>query len=298
MASRLSLRQLEVFAAICRLGTVSAAAESVRLSQSAASQSLAELESALDGPLFDRVGRRLQINERGRELLPLAVDLLDRGAALEAQLRNRGPAPPPAVRLAASLTIGSYLLPPLVAQLLARQPQARIELSVMNTEAVIAEVLAFRADAGFIEGPGEDPDLQAHAWRDDRLLVVAAPQHPLVERHRITADDLQTANWILRERGSGTREVFERAVRAADISIHTVLELGDTEAVKRAIACGTALSCLSELAVADAVTRGELRTLKTPFLDLRRRLFVILHRRKYLGRGLRDVLRACGLQAL
>src|ERR1700752_3443527 len=134
---RLSLRQLQVFAAICRSGGGTAAAEAMGLSQSAASQALAELESALEGPLFDRAGRRLLLNERGRALLPRAIELLERAGEIETTLRRHGASGETLVQLAASHTVGSYLLPPLIGAWLARQSHTRVALQVENTESVI-----------------------------------------------------------------------------------------------------------------------------------------------------------------
>ena len=292
---RLTLRQLEVFSAICRGGGVTAAAGAVGLSQSAASQALAELESALEGPLFDRAGRRLQLNERGRALLPRAAELLERASDIELRLRRHDTGADALVRLAASLTVGNYLLPPLIGAYLSRQPQTRVEMEVANTEVVIAAVAAFRVDAGFIEGPNQHPDLIALPWREDELRVVAPPGHPLSRKRKLVERDLEQARWVLRERGSGTREVFERAVTNRGIHIRAHLELGHTEAVMRAVRAGAGLGCLSQAVVADVVRRGELAVLSTPFLDLHRPLHALLHRAKFLGSGLRNVLRACSV---
>ena len=293
---RLTLRQLEVFSAICRSGGVTVAAGAVGLSQSAASQALAELESALEGPLFDRAGRKLQLNERGQALLPRAAELLERAADIENTLRRHGGSAEVLVRLAASLTVGSYLLPPLIGAYLARQERTRVELRVENTEAVIAAVAGFQADAGFIEGPCEHPDLRVLPWREDELTVVASPAHPLARRQRLAPRDLEQAAWVLRERGSGTREVFDRAAESQGFAVHARLELGHTEAVMRAVMAGAGLGCLSRFVVEDAVRRGELAALPTPFLSLGRPLHAVLHRAKFIGPGLRQVLEACALQ--
>lgn len=294
---RMTLRQLEVFAATCRHHGVTAAATAVKLSQSAASQAVTELEAAVGGPLFERQGRRLQLNERGRQLLPMAVELLDRAAAIEAQLRRGTGEGAPQAQLAASLTTGNYLLPPLIARLLSAQPQARVGLSIANTGAVIAAVEEFRADAGFIEGACTRSDLDVRPWKEDRLLVVAAPGHALTRDRKLSAAALSGARWILREPGSGTREIFERAAAAAGITLDIALELGHTEGVRQAAMAGAGLACLSQHAVAGALARGELKALATPFLSLRRQLSLIRHRRKLMTPGLRAVLRACEVRA-
>lgn len=286
---RLSLRQLEVFDAICRLGSVTAAAQAVSLSQSAASQALAELEAGLDGPLFDRVGRRLQLNERGEQLRPHAAELLERATLAEASLRGHRASPPPRVHLAASLTIGAYLLPDLLGALLLREPGTRVELQIHNTLQVIEELVAFRSDAGFVEGLIRHPDLLTHRWRDDEMLVVASPRHALAGK-RPSARRLAEAAWITREAGSGGREIFDRAAHAAGFTPRTVMELGHPQAVLRAIATGAGIGCLSRFVVADALARRELVVLPTPYLDLRRTLWLVLHRKKFVGAGLRAML--------
>ncbi|HWY26169.1 MAG TPA: LysR family transcriptional regulator [Nevskia sp.] len=293
---RLTLRQLDVFTAICRSGGVSHAAAAIGLSQSAASQALAELESALEGPLFDRAGRGLLLNERGRALLPRAAELLERATDIETSLRRDEGGAGTLVRLAASLTVGSYLLPQLIGTHLASQPRTRVELQVENTGAVIAAVAAFQVDAGFIEGPCEHPDLRALPWREDELCVIAPPDHPLARKRRLAPRDLAQAAWVLRERGSGTREVFDRAAESQGIHVRARLELGHTEAVMRAVMAGAGLGCLSRFVVEDALRRGELAALRTPFLELRRPLHAVVHRAKFLGRGLRGVLEACELE--
>lgn len=293
---RLTLRQLEVFSAICRTGGVTPAAGEVGLSQSAASQALAELESALEGPLFDRAGRKLLLNERGQALLPRASELLERASDIETMLRSHDSRVETQVRLAASLTVGSYMLPPLIGAFLAQQPQTRVELEVENTESVIAAVAAFRVDAGFIEGSCQHPDLLALPWREDELRIVAPPGHALARKRKLSLQDLESAAWVLRERGSGTREMFERAAERQRLRIRARLELGHTEAVMRAVSAGAGLSCLSRAAVEDAAQRGELAILRTPFLDLHRQLHLVLHRSKFLGTGLRAVLLACGVR--
>ncbi|MDB5986113.1 MAG: LysR family transcriptional regulator [Nevskia sp.] len=290
---RVTLRQLEVFCAICQGGGVTAAAAAVAMSQSAASQALADLESALDGLLFQRAGRRLILNNRGRALLPRALELLERATEIEAQLRE-GAALPIKVRLAASLTIGNYLLPALISRFLAQRPQASVELAVANTGSVIEAVAAFRADAGFIEGTCHDSDLISHPWREDELVVIAAPTHPLARKRRIAAADLGAAQWVLREVGSGTREVFVQAAQHARFDIRNALTFGHNEAVQAAVIAGAGLGCLSKSVVGPALRRGELKALRTPFLDLRRPLHLVLHRRRYVGASLRAVLAACG----
>ena len=161
---RLNLRQLEVFVAIARAGSTRGAAERVARSQSAASAALAELEAAIEAPLFDRIGRRLVLNENGRALLPGAIALLDHAGELQAQLSSENRSP---LRVAASLTIGEYLLPERIAQWKLGHPRSPVHLAIGNTSVVVRAVVNMEVDVGFIEGPQTHPDLRVRRWLED-----------------------------------------------------------------------------------------------------------------------------------
>ncbi|HEX4508879.1 MAG TPA: LysR substrate-binding domain-containing protein, partial [Burkholderiaceae bacterium] len=176
---RLTLRQLEVFVATARSGSTRAAAGRVARSQSAASAALAELEATLGALLFDRVGRRLVLNENGRALLVHAVGIVEQAHAAQTLFAMPHAAP---LRIAASFTIGEYLLPRLVSDWRATHPEAHVRLDIANTSDVLDAVGAFDVDLGFIEGARTHPGFVVQRWRDDELTVVAAPGHPLAPR--------------------------------------------------------------------------------------------------------------------
>ena len=292
---RLSLRQLEVFAAIAHSGSTREAAGRVARSQSAASAALGELETALGEPLFDRVGRRLVLNENGRAMLPGAVALLDRAAELQALFTEDHAAP---LRVAASLTIGEYLLPSLMAQWKLAHPNSAVHLAIGNTSKVIAAVAGLEADVGFIEGPQTHADLRVLRWVSDELVVVAAPGHPLAAAQaakvtRISARQLAEASWILREHGSGTRLASDRWLIEHLGSLNIGFELGSTEAIKRLAAAGAGLACLSRHTVAEELASGELLALRTRLPIARRRLAMVVRRDKHLGRATEDFIGHC-----
>jgi DNA-binding transcriptional LysR family regulator len=290
-AIRITLRQLEIFAAIYQEGSITRAARRIGLSQAATSQALAELENQLQRRLFDRNGRRIVENAAGRELLPAAIQVLDRVGDIEAGAGRQ----PVNLRLYASLTVGNYMLPALVARFARRHRDARFHLGVGNTDHVVRSVLQFESDAGWIEGLSRHPDLNAFPWREDRLVMIAAPGHPLAGR-RATAAALAEARWVLREKGSGTRAVFEDAIEGRFGLLHVPIELGGIGAVKRAVMCGAGLGCISRSAVEPELKSGQLRVVYAPWLDLRRQITLLIHRQKYIDLGLREFLRFCGVE--
>lgn len=286
---RLTIRQLEVFSAIARGGTTRAAAEQVARSQSAASNSLAELETALGVQLFDRVGKRLVLNENGRALLARAAGIVEQAAETEALFMAPHLAP---LRLASSYTVGEYLLPDLIASWKATHPNSQIKLSIGNTQQVFESVASFAVDVGFIEGQHSHPDLTVRRWRTDELAVIASPNHPFAKR-KPTLRQLANALWILREPGSGTREASDRWLIQALQHVDVDLELGTNEAVKRVVALGLGLGCLSRHTVVDAIGQGWLVEVKPPLPRMRRTLSIVMHRSKKLGSVSQDFLQHC-----
>ncbi len=291
VAMQITLRQLEIFAAICQEGTITRAAHRIGLSQAATSQALAELENQLLSRLFDRNGRRIVGNAAGRELLPAAIQVLDRVRDIEAGAGHL----PLNIKLCASLTVGNYMLPSLIARFTRRHREARFHLAVGNTDHVVASVQQFESDAGWVEGLSRHPDLVAFPWREDKLVIVAAPNHPLAGR-RATAATLSDARWVLREKGSGTRAVFEEAIEGRFSLLHVPVELGGIGAVKRAVMCNAGLGCISHSAVEPELRAGQLCLVHAPWLDLRRQITLLVHRQKFIDQGLREFLRFCGVE--
>lgn len=288
---QITLRQLEIFAAIYQEGTITQAARRIGLSQAATSQALAELENQLQRRLFDRNGRRIVGNAAGRELLPAAIQVLDRVRDIAGGAGRL----PLNLNLCASLTVGNYMLPSLIARFARHHREARFHLAVGNTEHVVASVRQFVSDVGWVEGSSRHPDLEAFPWREDKLVIVAAPGHPLAGR-RATPGALAEARWVLREKGSGTRAVFEDAIEGRFSLPHVPVELGGIGAVKRAVMSDAGLGCISYSAVEPELKTGQLRLVHAPWLDLRRQITLLVHRQKYIDKGLREFLRFCGLE--
>lgn len=288
---RYSLRQLEVFLACAHYENVSRAAASLNMSQSAASTALKEFEQQFELRLFERTGKRLRLNELGRQLWPRAEELLERARELEQTLaahRDLG-----RLKIGATLTIGNYLAAGIMARYMEEQPGARVELEVANTAAIAERVLNFELDLGLIEGELNHPDLEMIPWRDDELVVFCAPGHPLAGRKRLADKDLCAATWIVREPGSGTRQTFERGLAGLLPQLHILLELQHTEAIKRAVEAGLGISCLSRVSLSDALKRGSLVELPVPQRDFHREFHFALHRQKYRSAGIERWLELC-----
>ena len=288
---RYTLRQLEVFLAVARDASVSRAARALAMSQSAASGSLAELERQFGVQLFDRIGKRLALSALGRSVRARAEAVLEQAGELERALGAGDEAG--RLRVGATLTIGNYLAPPLVARFLREQPGADVALAVANTAEIARQVQNFEIDVALVEGEVAHPDLELSPWRDDELVVFCAPDHPFARKRALSDGDLRGAVWIVREQGSGTRQAFDRAMRGLLPDLRIGLTLQHTEAIKGAVAAGLGVGCVSRIAVADAFANGSLRPCRVPHRDFRRRFFFLLHRHKHRGPGVQRWLRLC-----
>jgi len=289
---KFSLRQLEVFLATAHFQNISKAADSLAMSQSAASSALKELEQQFNILLFDRVGKRLQLNEQGRLIRSRTEALIEQAKELEQALLQHQDAGP--VKVGATLTIGNYLAVSILSDLLREHPDAEVNLSVANTQNIMQQVLNYDIDIGMIEGEIQHAELDIIPWRTDDLCVFCSPEHPLAGKQALTDDDLQEHSWVLRESGSGTRQTFDRAMHGILPKIPIIVELQHTEAIKRAVNSGLGLGCLSRISVEDALNRGDLVELAVPHRNFERTLYFILHKKKHRSAGIQRWLSFCG----
>ncbi|MGU3523512.1 DNA-binding transcriptional regulator YeiE [Enterobacteriaceae bacterium C23F] len=286
----ITLRQLEVFAEVLKSGSTTQASQMLALSQSAVSAALTDLEGQLGVQLFDRVGKRLVVNEHGRLLYPRALATLEQATEIEQLFREDNGA----IRVFASSTIGNYILPEVIARYRRDFPALPLELSVGNSQDVINAVSDFRVDIGLIEGPCHAAEIIAEPWLEDELVVFAAPGSPLLNEE-VTLARLAEAPWILREHGSGTREIVDYLLLSHLPEFHLGMELGNSEAIKHAVRHGLGISCLSRRVIAEQLDSGSLVEVPIPLPHLTRKLWRIHHRQKHLSNALQRFLRYCDI---
>jgi DNA-binding transcriptional LysR family regulator len=293
---KFTLRQLEVFLEAARQQNITRAAEALAMSQSAASSALKELEQQFDTQLFDRVGKRLQLNDLGHQIRPQTEALLEKAQQLEQSLSHQTLVGQ--LKVGATLSIGNYLAVNIVARLMRDEPETRISLEVANTATIAGKVLNYDLDIGLVEGELQHHDLNVLPWCDDELVVFCAPGHSLehkTQEHKtqLTDSDLLEADWILRESGSGTRQAFDRAMHGLLPNLNVVMELQHTEAIKRAVEAGLGIGCLSGITLQEAFKRGSLVPLAVPGRNLSRQFYFILHRQKYISQSIEQLIKHC-----
>ena len=268
----LNLHHLRVFAAVANHGGFSRAAEALRLSQPAVSKSVQELERQVGAPLVERAGRASRLTEAGVALAARARELFSVEAAAEEELRALRGLEGGSLRVGASTTIATYMLPAMLARFSMEHPAVTLRVVSANTRDIARRLLERRLDVALVEGPVSHARIECHPWRTDTLVVIAAPDSRLAGRRRVVPAVVAGERMIVRERGSGTREVAERAFAAQGLTLSVALQLGSTEAIKQAVAAGLGVAIVSRTAAEDQLALGRLVVVPVRGLSLERPL--------------------------
>lgn len=284
----MTLEQLRIFVAVAEREHVTQAAREINLTQSAVSAAISTLEARYDIKLFDRIGRRIALTEAGRMFLGEARGVLARAASAEAMLADFAGLKRGHLALAASQTVANYWLPPLLAQFRAAYPGVTTSLTIGNTETVARMVREGEADLGFVEGSIEEAALSITEVAKDQLTIVISTAEAKDIKTPLNAATITALKWVFRERGSGTRAIFEDAltrlgVAASDLDI--VLELPSNEAVRTAVIAGAGAAALSQLALGVALQSGTL--VKLDFAMPPRAFFALRHKERSLTQAQR-----------
>lgn len=326
MRAGVTLEQLRIFVAVAEREHVTLGARDLNLTQSATSAAIAALEARHATRLFDRVGRRIALTEAGRIFLEEARSVLARAQAAEAVLADLSELKRGALAIAASQTVGGYWLPERIGRFRARYPGIALTVSIGNTQAVATLVREGVADVGIVEGAVEATTLSVTPVAEDEMMLVAPPSHPWardgaptdemprdgaptgemprdgVPTGEMPRDGAQEdaaragwvaqADWVARERGSGTRAIHDVLTGGA-VPDDRLLVLPSNEAVRGAVIAGAGVAVLSRLVVADALALGLLVAVKR---DLPMRHFLaICHKERHRTRAAVEFCRLIGV---
>lgn len=268
----MNLKHLAVFHAVAQAGSISGAAERLFVSQPVVSRQVRELEANLGLALLERMPRGVRLTEAGRMLAEYAGRMFALQHQAEALLKDLRGLRAGQLVLGASMTIGNYLLPPVLAAFQRKHPEVEVSLEVANSEVIHRRVLGDRVDIGFTEGLAEAGDLVGEVFMSDELVVVGSPDHPRADGPPVSVAELCGEPWVMRELGSGTRAVFEESLRERGLEPSRVMSMGSPEAVKRAVLAGAGLAAVSSLTVSAELDAGLLARLPVSDLELTRAL--------------------------
>ena len=288
----MSDRRLQVFHAVARLLSFTKAAEVLHMTQPAVTFQIRQLEEQFDTRLFDRAHNRVSLTEAGHVAFEYAEIIFEKYSELENAIREVTGSISGSLTLGASTTISEYMLPALLGDFNAKNPEVLLRLRVSNTEGVVSMVENNVIDLGVVEGPVTNKNLLVEVCRKDDLVVVVPPDHDLADFKTVSVEKMLEYPFICREEGSGTREVISEHLKKQGVGKHALrscLELGSPEAIKGAIQAGMGLSILSSVSLAKELKLGILKTIP---LDppLSREFSFVRQRQKFRVRTMEELL--------
>lgn len=271
----MNLNHLRVFASVAEHGNLTRAARELNVSQPAISKQLGDLEEDLGTQLVDRLPRGVRLTEAGEVLLTHAQRILQAERAAQQDLRDLRGLGRGKLSVGASTTVGSYLVPSLMGELHRQHPGVQLDLTIANTASVQSAVLENSCDVGLIEGFVSSDLLAVETLIADDMIGIAAPSHPALQKAPLRAAALSELPLLMREQGSGSREVVEAALRKRALEVTPVMSLGSTEAIKSAVIHGLGIAFVSRLTVEHELQTKRLVELTFSDLQIRRDLYLV-----------------------
>ena len=288
----MTLRHLKIFIAICDndFNTTKAAA-SLHMAQPAVSLALSELEKYYGVKLFDRIGRRLSITEAGRKFHEYASRITLLFDDMEKGMRNWDSFGK--LRVGASITIGSRFLPEYVSRFYEEHPGTEVQILVAPTDQLEQKLLANELDFALIEGIPHSPALVSESYMDDHLTAICPAKGALAHRNTISLKEFRNQRFLLREKGSGTREVFDRAVENAGFTVEPVWEATSTASLINAAINGLGIAVIPYRLAEEPISKGLVRPIEIESLDFSRKFYIIYHKEKFLTSSARAFMELC-----
>jgi LysR family transcriptional regulator, transcriptional activator of the cysJI operon len=275
----MKLRHLKIFLTVCEVGNMTRAAEIVYMTQPSVSQVIAELESEYGVRLFERLNHKLYLTAAGEHLRTYANHIVNLSEQVQKELKDL--AAYGSIRVGASLTIGAHLLPGIIAAYRKEMSQVEIFTQIDNTSVIEKLLMEDRIDLGLVEGPVYSPHIREEMLCEDDLVIICGPGHPFWDETTIELSQLSGKSFIIREQGSGTRDIFERVMSGVNTAWKITGIYNNTEAIKQAVRGNLGLAVVSKISVKEEVERGLLRVVEVKGLNLKRNFNLVFHQQKF-----------------
>ncbi|MEG2001967.1 MAG: LysR family transcriptional regulator [Clostridia bacterium] len=287
----MTLRHLKIFVAVCETGSATAAGEKLFVSQPSISLAISELEDYYGIKLFDRISKRLHITEAGKHFLQYATHIVGLFDDMENEVKNFDAIG--IIRIGASVTIGNCLLPDYISQFKIKHPKLRVKVTIDNSDSIQQGVLDNQIDVGLIEGIVHSHYIVKHKFRDDKLTLICANDHPFARQTNIELSQLTKENLLMREKGSAGREIFDGMIMTHGLEIIPLWESSSTQAIVRAVQKNLGVSVLPYLLVKDSLERNDISQFQLNGIELKRNFCIIYHRNKFLTQSAKDFMALC-----
>ena len=280
----MNLNQLNVFHVAATEKSFTRAAEKLHLTQPGISKHIRNLEELLGVPLFDRAGKRIILTRAGEILFEATRKIFCIMDETKQKIDDMESLKAGSLRIGASITLGIYVLLPVIKEFRDRYPKIEVGLDVCLSREVVEKVLSHSLDIGFIGAAVEDKRLVVEEFIDDELVLIFPARHKWADRKVVDIHELESETFLRSQPGSGTRTVLDERFKELGISM-TAMELGHTESVKRAVEAGLGVSIVSRAVAARELTAGQLKTARLKGLDLRRTFYYTYRRDSYVSKA-------------
>lgn len=290
--SHLTLRQLQVFSAVARNLSHSRAAEELHLSQPAVSMQIKQLEQSIGLPLFEQVGKQIHLTEAGREMVVYSRNIAQQLEEMDAVFDEMKGLERGVLNISVVST-ANYFMPQLLAKFIQLYSKIHVSLHVANRDAVIKQLTENVADLAIMGQPPQGADMMAQSFMQNPLVVIAAPNHPLVKISNIQPRQLAQETFLLREQGSGTRDVMERFFASHKLAMPSCMEMDTNEAIKQSVQAGMGLGIISMHSIELELETRRLAILDVAHFPILRHWYIVHRANKRLstaGRAFKQFL--------
>lgn len=288
----MTIRHLRIFLAVCESNcNTTKAAISLHMTQPAVSLAIKELEQYYGTVLFERFGKRLQISEAGSRFLEYTIHILSLFDDMEKQMKDWDTIS--TLRIGSSITIGSQFLPDYVKAFQKQHPKTELKILIAPSNELEQKIISNELDFALIEGFPTKKSIYSEEYMDDHLTIICPNNRTFYQGQSITIEEFKNQKFLLREPGSGTREVFNRVIENAGFSVTPVWESASTTALINAVVNGLGIAILPHRRIVDSLERGLIVSIKVNELNFNRKFNIIYHKDKYLTSSAKEFIDLC-----
>jgi DNA-binding transcriptional LysR family regulator len=277
----MNLRQLKIFVVVCKTKSMSTTAKELYMTQPAISQTISNLEDSLNVKLFDRIKRRLELTYAGKILLRYSKRILNLVDETENTIEDIVNMNQGELRIGASMTIGTYLLPQIIEDFQQKHQGIKLPFTIDNTSVIEEMILDNDIDLALVEGPIHSKDISIEHFFDDQLYLMCSTKHRWSNLEKLAPEKIKEEDFIMREKGSGTREIIENSMAKFDLSCRVTHVLNNIEAIKKAIAANLGVSILPKICAKDELKQRKITKVKLQKIKFKRKFSIIYHKDKY-----------------
>lgn len=295
----MTIRHLKIFLAVAETGKMSAAAQQLYITQPSVSQAVRELEEHYGVLLFERLSKKLYITRNGKLFYNYAKQVVSQFDLMEENMSKKRLRE--SLRIGATISVGGSILSYIVKDFRAQAPKVDVYAYLANTRGIEQKLLNMELDVGIIEGKVKHPELVSIPMIDDILVLACSREHPFFTRDAITVKELENQEFVMREIGSGTRELFENYLEKHHASVKIVFEENTPDSIKKAILINNCLSVISARLIAQEIQQGQMRPFCPSEKQWNRSFSFVYHKDKYISKAielLQDIVRSYGLQKI